>query len=136
MSLISCSSDRAHEAIKSTSEKVGQTAGEVVKNVTTGVEKAFSINIEMSDTLKKQGISFGQIKVGNDSTGTDNKVSVYMIFTNDFSGRMTMKAFDNNNLEMGRIQMQIEAKKNDAKFFDFKFDARTNIDTDSKLTLE
>ena len=131
-----CSGERAHEAIATTSEKVGQTAGELVKNVSTGVEKAFNVKIELSEKLKAKGVSFGQIKVSNDSTGTDNKVSVYMIFSNDFNGEMIMKAFDNNNLEMGRIRISISAKKDEARFFDFVFDPRTNIDTDSKLTLE
>lgn len=132
----SCSSERTQDAIATTSEKVGQTAGELVKNVTTGVEKAFNIKIDISPELQNKGINLGKISLGNDSTGVDNKVSVYIIFNSDFKGTLTMKAFDNNALEMGRVQLPVEAKKNEARYCDFAFDVRTNIDRDSKLTIE
>ncbi|MEO8147407.1 MAG: hypothetical protein ABI723_07210 [Bacteroidia bacterium] len=132
--LLSCNS--AHEKINQVSEKVGQAGGEVIKSVSTGVEKAFDIKVELSEILKSQGINLGKVTVSNDSAGTDNKVSVYIIFTNDFNGTVTMKAFDNKNLEMGRVKINLDMKKDDAKFVDFRFDSRTNIDTDSKLTIE
>lgn len=132
--LTSCNT--AHEKINEVSEKVGQAGGEVIKSVTTGVDKAFEVNVELAENLKSQGINLGKVTLSNDSTGTDNKVSVYIIFTKDFKGQLTMKAFDNKNLEMGRVKTDIEMKKDDAKFVDFKFDLRTNIDTDSKLTIE
>lgn len=132
--LLSCNS--AHNKINQVSEKVGQAGGELVKNVSTGVEKAFDLKIVLSEQLKSKGISLGKITLSNDSSGIDNKVSVYMIFTEDFKGSLIMKAFDNKNLEMGRTKVELLSHKGDAKYVDFCFDPRTNIDTDSKLTLE
>ena len=134
LSLASC--NNAQEKINKVSEKVGESGGELIKSVTTGVDKAFNVNVDLAENLKTQGITLGKVTVSNDSIGTDNKVSVYMIFTKDFKGNMIMKAFDNKNLEMGRVKIDIDMKKDDAKFFDFCFDTRTNIDTDSKLTIE
>ena len=134
LSLFSCNT--AHDKINQVSEKVGQAGGEVIKSVTTGVDKAFEIKIELSENLKAQGVELGKTTLGNDSTGTDNKVSVYVIFTKDYKGSLLMKAFDNKNLEMGRVKLNLDMRKDEAKFVDFCFDIRTNIDTDSKLTIE
>ncbi len=134
LSLTSCQS--AQEKINKVSEQVGESGGELIKSVSTGVDKAFDVKIDLSANLKEQGLTLGKVTLGNDSGGTDNKVSAYLIFTKDFKGTLVMKAFDNKNLEMGRVKIDIDMKKDDAKFFDFLFDTRTNIDTDSKLTIE
>lgn len=126
----------AQDKINKVSEKVGESGGELIKSVSTGVDKAFNVNVDLAENLKAQGITLGKVTMSNDSTGTDNKVSVYMIFAKDFKGSLMMKAFDNKNLEMGRVKIDIDMKRDDAKFFDFLFDTRTNIDTDSKLTIE
>src|SRR6185436_7903206 len=114
------------DKINQVSEKVGQAGGEVIKSVTTGVDKAFEIKIDVSENLKSQGVELGKTTLGNDSTGTDNKVSVYIIFTKDYKGFLLMKAFDNKNLEMGRVKLNLDMKKDEAKFVDFCFDIRTN----------
>jgi len=134
LSIISCNT--AHDKINQVSEKVGQAGGEVIKSVTTGVDKAFEIKIELSENLKSQGIELGKISLANDSTGTDNKVIVYIISKKDFKGTVFMRAFDNRGLEMGRVKLNLDMEKEEAKFIDFCFDSRTNIDTDSKLTIE
>jgi hypothetical protein len=126
----------AQDKISAVSEKVGETGGAIVKSVSTGVEKAFDLKVELAPVLQSRGISVGKIKLSNDSVGTDNKVSVYLIFSKDFKGTLTMKAFDAKQLEMGRARAIVTALKDEARFIDFSFDPRTNIDTDSKLTIE
>lgn len=126
----------AQDKINAVSEKVGETGGAIVKSVSTGVEKAFDLKVELSSSLLSSGISVGKIKLSNDSSGTDNKVSVYLIFAKDYKGTLTMKAYDAKQLEMGRSKILINALKDEARFIDFSFDPRTNIDTDSKLTIE
>jgi hypothetical protein len=45
-------------------------------------------------------------------------------------------AFDNKGLEIGRSSIEITAQKDLAGYFDFHFDARTNIDSDGKIVME
>ena len=61
---------------------------------------------------------------------------LYVIFNKDFDGKLTAKAFDEQNLEMGRSLVQLSGKQGDAKFIEFHFDKRTNIDSKNKLTIE
>ena len=71
-----------------------------------------------------------------DSSGHDNILTVYMIFNTDFNGMITAKAFDKKGAEMGRVKVPVDKKKEEAGFVEFRFDPRTNIDTDSKIILE
>jgi len=49
---------------------------------------------------------------------------------------LVAKVFDRKGLEMGRARQKVTAVKGDAKFIEFHFDKRTNIDVDSKITIE
>lgn len=124
------------ETLHDTGEKAGELVGETAEGVKTGLENAFDIKIEVSDSLQKRGIQLGKLKLGDAGKGTDNLLSVYIIFNYDFNGIITTKVFDNKGLDMGRSQLQLSGKKNEAHFADFNFDDRTNIDRDSKIVME
>ena len=134
--LIQCSSKGTKENINKVGNVTGQAVGELVSGISSGVKKAFDVKIELQKNLADQGISFGKITVTSDSSGTDNLLTVYVIFNKDFKGALTAKAFDNKGLEMGRVKLTIEGKKDEAKYFEFHFDKRTKIAFDSKLTIE
>lgn len=137
-SLCACSSKKIKENINKTGDAAGQAIGEFTSGVTTGVKKAIDANVAMTDNLKTQGITLGKVVVTEDSAsaGNENVLVIYMIFAKDFKGTITAKAFDNKNLEMGRTKLEIEGKKDDAHYFEFHFDRRTDIDKDSHLTIE
>jgi hypothetical protein len=132
----SCGGSDTNRKINKVGETAGEAVGELVSGVTSGVEKAYEPTIELSPALKDRGIEFGKILVSSDKEGNDNLLQVYMIFNKDFKGTLTAKAFDSKGLEMGRARQQIDQKKEDAKYIEFHFDKRTNIDKDSKLTIE
>lgn len=134
--MVSCNSDSIKEKINKAGDVAGQATGEFMEGVKTGVNKAFDVRIEVPAGLKEKGIRFGKSTVTNDSTGTDNLLTVYIIFNNDFNGYLTAKAFDNKAEEMGRVSIPVAGKSNEARFFEFHFDKRTNIDSDSKLVIE
>ncbi len=134
--LPSCSGHSVKEKLNSAGQKAGEAVGEVVHGVSSGVENAFRVSIQVSGSLKQKGIELGQVRLGDDKQGKDNLLSVYFIFHNDYTGNITCKAFDNAGLEMGRSTEKIEGKAGDARFYDFRFDPRTNIDRDSKITME
>ena len=64
-------------------------------------------------------------------------ISILINFdSKDFKKSLVLKAFDSKNLEMGRSVVKIKAKANHAAFYGFALDTLTNINADSKLTLE
>jgi protein involved in sex pheromone biosynthesis len=132
LSLILSSCDR----LSNTTEKIGETAGGMVKGIETGVKKARAINLNYTESLTEKGISNGKVTLKNDKEGTDNLLSVYLIFSKKFRGKILAKAYDNQGLEMGRSTVKVEAQEGDAGFYDFHFDKRTNIDRDGRIVLE
>jgi hypothetical protein len=132
-----CSPHKIKENINKTGDAAGQAIGEFTSGVTTGVKKVIDAHVDLSEVLKSDGITFGKVVVTSDSSlENDNVLIVYMIFNKDYKGTMVAKAFDNKNLEMGRVKLDVEAKKDEARYIEFHFDPRTDIDRDSKLTIE
>lgn len=134
--LTACSSESIKEKINKAGDVAGQTAGEFIEGATKGVQKAFDVKIVLPGDLKEQGIEFGKASVTSDSVGTDNLLLLYVIFHKDFEGKLTAKVFDEQSLEMGRASVNVSGKKDEAKFMEFHFDKRTNIDSKNKLTIE
>jgi hypothetical protein len=134
----SCSEtkEKAKETINAGGEIVGKTVGEFSKGVSTGVDETFEIKIDAAQELAQEGVSLGKIELKSINGGHDNLVNTYLIFSKDFKKSLVLKAFDSKNLEMGRSVLEIKAKANDAAFYGFALDTLTNIDADSKLTLE
>ena len=131
-----CNHTKTTDKINTVGDATGKVLGEFVEGVSTGISEAFDIKIDLPKNLTDKGISLGKCTVNSDSVGTDNLLSVYIIFNNDFNGTITAKAFDSKDQEMGRAILTLDGKKNEAKYFDFHFDARTNLDSNSKITLE
>lgn len=134
--LTSCSSTSVKEKIEQVGDAAGQTAGKLAKGIESGINKTFDVQVELPEELKKQGITFGKAIVSSDKEGTDNLLSIYFIFADPFSGSITAKAFDTKSQEMGRTTTPVRGNKGEATYFDFHFDKRTNIDSDSKLVIE
>ena len=132
VSIIFSSCDR----LSNSTERIGETAGDMVKGIETGVKKARAINITYTKSLSTKGITNGKVSLKNDKEGTDNLLSIYLIFSKKFKGKVSAKAYDNQGLEMGRSFVQIDVEGGDAGFYDFHFDKRTNIDRDGKVVLE
>jgi hypothetical protein len=134
--LSACTSSSIKENINKAGDAAGQTAGEFIEGATKGVQKAFDVSITIDSKLAAKGIEFGKTQVSSDSLGTDNLLVVYVIFNQNFNGKLTAKAFDDQSLEMGRSSIQIQGKKDETKYVEFHFDSRTNLDSKNKLTIE
>jgi hypothetical protein len=128
--------EKAKETINASGELVGKTVGEFSKGVSTGVDETFEIKINAAPELTQEGVSLGKIELKSIDGGHDNLVNTYLIFSKDFKKSLVLKAFDSKNLEMGRSVVKIKAKANHAAFYGFALDTLTNINADSKLTLE
>ena len=136
--LVSCNrlKEKAKEGIHKSGETVGAGASEFISGVNKGVDETFGCTLSISEGLSQKGLKTGKFKVATDSTGKENVLTAYLIFDNDFSDVITAKLFDTGGLEYGRSNMNITARKGEAKYFDFIFDSRTNIESKSKFTLE
>ncbi|QHI34720.1 hypothetical protein IMCC3317_00630 [Kordia antarctica] len=134
----SCSKvkETTKSAIKEGGKIVGESVGEFGKGLSEGVEKSFKINISASEEITNKGVSFGKITLSNSVGGSDNILNVYLIFDQDFDETLSLKVFDNENLEMGRTSTFVSAKKGEADFFEFQFNKKTNIDSDSMIFME
>lgn len=134
--MFACTSKSVKENINKAGDVTGQAIGEFTEGVSSGVEKAFDTKVVISDSLKTKGIDCGKTTVTSDTNATDNVLTLYVIFSQDFTGDITAKAFDKQNNEMGRVKLSVQGKKDESKFLEFHFDPHTNIDHDSKLTIE
>ncbi len=135
IAISACSSSSVKEGLEKAGDAAGQTAGKLAKGIQSRMNKSFDVEIELPAHLQKSGISFGKTIVSSDTQGTDNLLSIYFIFSENYQGPVTVKAFDHQQ-EMGRVTTRVEGKKGEAKYIDFHFDKRTNIDSDSKLIME
>jgi hypothetical protein len=126
-----------HAAVNTTGEIVGQTAAEFADGVADGVTKTFDCKLETAKPLMDKGVEGGKFGITDDSTGTNNKLSVYLIFNNDFDGTILAKIIDKSGKEYGRARCSaIKAQKTDAHNIDFVFDAKTHIENQSRIVLE
>ena len=130
--------DKAKNAVNKTGEVVGKAGSEFVSGVSKGVEKTFQNEAIFSDELKKTGLTSDKIIIRSSDSASawDNILYVYFIFKNDFSKDITVKLFDNEGKEYGRISQKVIGKKDEAKYIDFVFDKRIVIDSKGKITFE
>jgi hypothetical protein len=131
-----CSGQEAKEKINRAGDVAGETVGEFVSGVSSGVSKAFDVQVSLPSGLAEQGLAFGKVTVSSDTVGTDNLLTLYVIFEKSFKGTLTAKVFDDKQLEMGRSRVNLKGKAGEARFVEFHFDRRTNIDTNSKIVVE
>ena len=128
--------EKTKEAANKTGEAVAKTGAEFVDGVSKGIEKSFSNEIIISEKLKADGLQTGKMLItGTDST-TDNILSAYLIFEKPFNQEITVKVFDEQGLEYGRLSKPVSGITGEGKYFDFVFDKRTNIDGRGKISFE
>ena len=63
-------------------------------------------------------------------------LNVYVIFDKKINKNVIVKVYNNQNEEIGRTKNLISGDAGEAKYFDFIFDKRTNIDRDFKIVME
>lgn len=122
----------AGDALQNEGKKAAKSAtkgvGEIIKGMNTGITESLNIVEVKSDP--SFNANFEECKAekiyGEDSEKT-KKVTIYLIAKKDFSGKLILKAFDDNKKEIGRSSLDVVIKKDDAKYVDFAFDARTHL---------
>lgn len=128
--------NKTKETLNKGGEVVGKGATEFLEGVSEGVEKTLDCEIELSQELTDNGLSTGVFSIEDKDTGSNNRLTIYMIFESDFKKTLTAKAYNKAGLEIGRSNIDIDAKAGHAGYFDFDFDNRTDIEARSKIEIE
>ncbi|OQP44430.1 hypothetical protein A4H97_08600 [Niastella yeongjuensis] len=128
--------EKTKETVNKTGEVVGKASSEFVNGVAKGVEKTFENEVKFSDQLTKQGLAAGKIVIHSSEHHSDDIISAYLIFNNNFDHEITIKVFSPQGQEYGRVHQKVKGKKGDAFYVDFEFDSRTNIDGKGTIQFE
>jgi len=130
--------NKTKEGINKGGETVGKTATEFFEGVSEGIDKTLQCEINLSQELQDKGVRTGKFSINNSlEGGTNNLLTMYLIFDKDFNSPITAKVFDKNGLEIGRAKLiNIENQAGNAGYYDFAFDKRTYIEVKSKILLE
>ena len=111
------------EAVESASEGIGK----VVKGISSGYDKSINQAKVLSDTTFSKTFDLGRTeKIYNDTTQI-KKVTVYLISKENFNGEIRLKAFNQDETEIGRSSVEVNMNEDEASFFDFEFDNRTPL---------
>ena len=128
--------EKAKATVNKTGEVVARTGSEFASGVAKGVEKTFQNTVVFSDRLKNKGLKTGKIIIRGTDTSTDNVLSTYFIFDDNFDEDVTVKVISEEGQEYGRVTQHVKGNKGNAGFTDFTFDKRTDIDGRGKLMFE
>jgi hypothetical protein len=127
---------KAKEVVNKTGEAVGTGASEFAKGVARGVEETLECTVEISKPQADKGLQAGKFKITDSQDAHDNVLTVYLVFNKDYKGPVAAKIFDRNGQEYGRSAIDVESKAGEAKYYDFTFDKRTDIENKSKFVIE
>jgi hypothetical protein len=134
----SCNSfkEKTKSTINKAGEVVAEAGSEFADGVKKGVEKTFTTQAVLSADLTGKGLQTGKIIISSTDSTTDNIVSAYLIFNGDINQPVTLKVFTDAGQEYGRVTQPVKGSKGEARYVDFIFDKRTNIDGKGKLSFE
>ena len=128
--------EKTKDTLHKGGEIIAKAGSEVADGVRTGIDESFANLVKTNSALTAKGVSIGRVLVSGTDSTTDNQLSVYIIFEKAFDGAVMARVIDKNGLEFGRATQQITGAAGDAKFVEFIFDPRTNIDKGYQVILE
>jgi hypothetical protein len=129
MSLPSCNwaGEKAKTAIHKSGEAVASAGSEFADGVSNGVKKSFKNELRPSAALKTAGLSFGTFKISSANGGTDNVLSVYVIYEKDVNRSVRVRLVNTAGEEYGRMRQSLIGNADQAGYVDFSFDPKTTI---------
>lgn len=138
IALTSCNgiANKTKKGINKGGEVVGETATEFFEGVSEGVGKTLECDIKLSKQLVNKGLKTGVYQINSDVDGNNNQLTLYLIFNNDIDDTIVAKAYNKNGLEIGRAKAAIKGKADEAGYYDFDFDKRTDIGFRNKIIIE
>ncbi len=127
--------DGTKDALNKGGELAGSAATEVIEGVTTGVQQTWSVDVQLSDALKANGLTVGKTVVESDSAGNDNVLVVYFGSDRALNDTLYAVAVDEEGREMGRSSAPVALAAEAADYFTFRFQARTDLERKSRISI-
>lgn len=133
--LLKGAADAVKKEGKEAAESLAEGTGEVVKGIGSGIEKGFKeVKIAAHESLATQGMTATRATRGEDGTAA-HTVTVYMTFEKAWTGSVELRAYDQQEREVGRAKVELTEKESNAHYVDFVFDPRTPLLTAGKFDL-
>ncbi len=125
-------------AVNKTGEAVGKGSSGFINSVSEGISKTFNSTVSLSDALEAKGLEVGKFTIDSkDSLDHNNNVlTLYFIFNQDINQNIMIKLLDDDGKEYGRISQLLSGIKGEAKYVDFLFDRRVDIEEQSTFVVE
>jgi len=133
LSACSWAGEKTKDALNKGGELAGSAATEVIEGVTTGVERSWSVDVQLSEALKGRGLRLGKTTLESDAEGRDNRLIVYFSSDAAFTDTLTAVAFDQDGLEMGRTQALLTLPPNGGNFSVLQFQPFTDLERKSRV---
>lgn len=131
--LCGCGRKKDESLAKKTGNKVGEVLTDFTSGIGKGIDNQLLVDIELSPGLTEKGFTRTIAKIN--AFEVDKSVSVYLIASNAFSGKLMMKALDSRSREIGRSVEPVEFDADDAKYITFIFPKETDIQLVRKFAL-
>lgn len=127
--------NKTKQALNKGGELAGSAATEVLEGVTTGVERTWKVDVQLSDELLEQGLILGKTQVMSDEQGRDNRLVLYLSTERGYEDTVSAIALDKDGLEMGRTQLVIQANPNTGDHYELRFQDRTDLERKSRVLI-
>ncbi len=112
---------------KEAAETVAEGTGEVVKGLGSGIQKGLKeIKVKTDESVAANGLGVTRAARGEDGTAA-HTVTAYVTFEKAFTGVLELRAYDDKDLEVGRVKVEATEKESGAHYVDFTFDQRTPL---------
>lgn len=113
----SISSDSIAEKAGEMSESGGKIAGKMAKGSISGMSNGLGSESVMADSSVLQA----GIVVNHCENLVGNRVSIYLDFTKDFDGVLTLYAYDSEDKKQGLAKESVQVKAGDEGTYSFDF---------------
>ncbi|MBE2249218.1 MAG: hypothetical protein IAE78_06665 [Myxococcus sp.] len=125
--LLKGAADAVKKEGKEAAEALAEGGGEVVKGIGTGLEKSLKeVKLSSHESLAQGGLTATRATRSEDGTAR-HTVTVYLTFEKAWAGVVELRAYDQQDREVGRVKVDLDEKESNARFVDFVFDPRTPL---------
>jgi hypothetical protein len=120
ISLIGCDA-------KDVGKSVGESVSDFAEGVGEGADEKLMVKVDPGDKFKERGFKITTAKRKSITGATGKSVELYVISTNKAMVELIMIVYDDKSQEIGRSKVKATFEDNDAKYIDFDFDKRVDM---------
>ena len=137
-SLVACgwAQEKTKGALNKGGELAGSAATEVIEGVTTGVERTWALDVQLSEDLRTKGLKLGKVDLESGSSRKDNRLVIYLSTERTFNDTISAVAFDKDGLEMGRTALLLDKAAGTGDFHVVQFQEFTDLERKSRVEIK